>query len=443
MISRGLHPASGLAWHLRKQEAKMDISRPELGRRRRQRQWIDGAVALVTLGGITFGLARLKPAAPRVDRQAIYTDTVKRGEMLRQVRGNGTLVPEEVNWIPAITAGRVERIRVLPGAAVSADTVLVELSNPEVEHAAFEAEWQLKATEAQLNKLRAQLATERLSQEAEGAQLQAECSVAKLDAQADAQLAAEKLVARLTALRSQTRAEQLEIRCDLEEKRLRILQNSEAAQLAAQQAEVERLRAMLELRRSQQARLKVRSGLDGVLQRLGDRDTLQVGQQLAAGALVARVANPARLKAEIKVVETQAKDVAPGSRPPLTLATARSPVVWCAWIPPSRTGPSPWTSRWTNRCRAAPGPICQSRGSSNSRSLAEVLYVGRPVQGQADSLVGLFKLMPGGRDAERVRVQLGRSSVSTIEVVSGLDLGDTILLNDMSQYDAHDRVRIN
>jgi len=421
----------------------MDISRPELGRRRRQRQWIYGAVALVTLGGITFGLARLKPAAPRVDRQAIYTDTVKRGEMLRQVRGNGTLVPEEVNWIPAITAGRVERIRVLPGAAVSADTVLVELSNPEVEHAAFEADWQLKAAEAQLNKLRAQLETDRLSQEAQAAQLRAECSVAKLDAQADAELVADKLVDRLTALRSQTRAEQLEIRCDLEEKRLRILQNSEAAQLAAQQAEVERLRAMLELRRSQQARLKVRSGLDGVLQRLGDRDTLQVGQQLAAGALVARVANPARLKAEIKVVETQAKDVAPGQ--PATIDTRNGKVAGrvVRVDPAVQNGTVTVDIALDEPLPRGARPDLSVEGVIELERLAEVLYVGRPVQGQADSLVGLFKLMPGGRDAERVRVQLGRSSVSTIEVVSGLDLGDTILLNDMSQYDAHDRVRIN
>jgi HlyD family secretion protein len=215
----------------------MDISRPELGRRRRRRQWIYGTVAFVALAGITTGLSRLKPAAPRVDRHGVYTDTVKRGEMVREVHGNGTLVPEEINWIPAITAGRVERIRVLPGAEVKADTVLVELTNPEVEHAAFEAEWQLKAADAQLNKLKAQLETDRLSQKPRP-RSSAECSVAKLDAQADAQLAADKLVDRLTALRSQTKADQLIIRCDLEEQRLRILQHSQDAQLAAQQAEV-------------------------------------------------------------------------------------------------------------------------------------------------------------------------------------------------------------
>jgi len=421
----------------------MDISRPELGRRRRRRQWIYGTIALIALAGTTLGLSRLKPAAPRVDRHAIYTGTVQRGEMLRQVRGNGTLVPEEVNWIPAITAGRVERIRVLPGAEVTADTILVELSNPEVEHAGFEAEWQLKAAEAQLNRLKAQLETDRLSQEAQAAELRAECAVAKLDAQADAQLAADKLVDRLTALRSQTRAEQLAIRCDLEEQRLRILQTSQDAQLAAQQAEVERLRAMLELRRTQQARLKVRSGLDGVLQRLGDRDTLQVGQQLPAGALVARVANPARLKAEIKIVETQAKDVALGQKATIDTRNGKVAGHVVRVDPAVQNGTVTVDVALDEPLPRGARPDLSVEGVIELERLTEVLYVGRPALGQADSLVGLFKLSPGGREAERVRFQLGRSSVNTIEVLSGLELGDTILLNDMSQYDAHNRVRLN
>jgi len=421
----------------------MDISRPERGRRRRRRQWMFGVVAMVALGGLTYGLSQLKPAAPRVDRHAVYTDTVKRGEMLRQVWGNGTLVPEEVNWIPAITAGRVERIRVLPGAAVQADTILVELTNPEVEHAAFEAEWQLKAAEAQWNKLKAQLETDRLSQEAQAAQLRSECSVAKLDAQADAQLAADKLVDRLTALRSQTRAEQLGIRCDLEEQRLRILDKSQDAQLAAQQAEVERLRAMLELRRSQQARLKVRSGLDGVLQRLGDRDTLQVGQQLAAGALVARVANPAQLKAEIKIVETQAKDVAPGQKATIDTRNGKVPGHVVRVDPAVQNGTVTVDVTLDAPLPRGARPDLSVEGVIELERLNDVLYVGRPVQGQPESLVSLFKLSPGGREAEQVRVQLGRSSVNAIEVVSGLALGDTVLLNDMSPYDAHRRVRLD
>ena len=292
----------------------MDIARPDVARARRRRRLLYSAASLAVLIAITLGLTRLKPAAPTVDRAQVWLDTVKRGEMLRQVRGNGTLVPEEIHWIPATTPGRIERIRVLPGAEVKADTILVELANPEVEQAALDAEWQLKAAEAQFNKLKVQLESDRLSQAAQAAQLNSECMVAKVDAEADTKLEAEKLVDRLTALRSRTKAEQLALRCELEQKRLAILEQYHQAQLAAQQAELERFRALLALKRKHLAELTVRAGIDGVLQRLGDHDQLQVGQQLAAGANIARVADPTKLKAEIKVVETQAKDIAHGQK---------------------------------------------------------------------------------------------------------------------------------
>jgi HlyD family secretion protein len=421
----------------------MDIARPDLARKRRKRRVMAGGIVLIALAVVTWGLSRLKPAAPGLDLNMIFTDTVKRGEMLREVRGTGTLVPEEINWIPAMTAGRVERILVLPGAEVKAETVLVELSNPEVEHAAFEAEWQLKAAEAQLNKLKVEFESERLSQEAQAAQLRAEHTVAKLDAEADAQLAAEKLIDRLTAVRSKTKAEQLAIRCELDEKRLQILKDSQDAALAVAQAEVERLRAALDLRRDQQAKLKVQSGLDGVLQRLGDRDTLQVGQQLAAGAIIARVANPVRLKAEIKIAETQAKDVALGQK--ATVDTRNGKIVGrvVRVDPAVQNGTVTVDVALDRPMPRGARPDLSVEGVIELERLEQVLFVGRPVQGQADSMVGLFKVKPGGREAERVRVKLGRSSVNVIEVVSGLEEGDTILLNDMSQYDAHDRVRLN
>jgi HlyD family secretion protein len=420
----------------------MDIARPELASRRLRRRFAYAGAALLGLVLVTLAVSRLKPAAPGLDRGATYTDTVRRGEMLREVRGNGTLVPEEIHWIPALTAGRVERIEVLPGSAVKADTVLIELSNPEVEHAAFEAEWQVKAAEAQLAKLKVQLESERLGQEAQAAQLRSESTVAKLDAEADAQLVAEKLVDRLTAKRSETRAEQLVIRCDLEAKRLQILEDSHKAQLAAEQAEMERLRAMLDLRREQRTRLKVRSGVDGVLQRLGEHEMLRIGQQVMAGANLARVADPARLKAEIKVVETLAKDVVPGQKAMVDTRNGRvaghvvrvDPAVvdGTVTVDVALDGPLPRGAR----------PDLTVEGVIEIERLEKVLFVGRPVQGQAESTVGLFRLRPGGREAERVKVHLGRSSVNTIEVLSGLDEGDTVLLNDMSPYDAHDRVRI-
>jgi HlyD family secretion protein len=421
----------------------MDIVRPELACRRRRRRILYAAVSCLAFGAVTVALLRLKPAAPVVDRGMTYVDTVKCGEMLREVRGNGVLVPEEINWIPAATSGRVQRICVFPGAEVKADTVLVELSNPEVEHAAFEAEWQLKAAEAKFNRLKAQLESERLSEEAQAAQLRADCSVAKLDAEADGKLAADKLVDRLTALRSQTRAEQLSIRCELEEKRLQILADSHQAQLAAERAEVERLRAVLELRRNQKARLNVCSGMDGVLQRLGEKEPLQVGQQIAAGANLARVANPARLKAEIKVVETQAKDIAPGQKASIDTRNGKIPGHVTRVDPAVQNGTVTVDVALDGPLPKGARPDLSVEGVIELERLERVLYVGRPVQGQPESTVSLFKIKPGGREAERVRVKLGHSSVSTIEVVDGLEVGDTILLNDMSQFDSYDRVRIN
>ncbi len=421
----------------------MDIARPDAARARRRRRLLYSAGSLVVLIAITLGLARLKPAAPTVDRAQVWLDTVKRGEMLRQVRGNGTLVPEEIHWIPAMTPGRIERIRVLPGAEVKADTILVELANPEVEQAALDAEWQLKAAEAQSNKLKVQLESDRLSQVAQAAQLNSECLVAKVDAEADTKLEAEKLVDRLTALRSRTKSEQLILRCELEQKRLIILEQNHQAQLAAQQAELERFRALLALKRKHQAELTVRAGIDGVLQRLGDRDPLQVGQQLAAGANIARVADPAKLKAEIRVVETQAKDIAHGQKAVIDTrngtvsgrVTRIDPAVQngTVTVDVALEGPLPKGAR----------PDLTVEGVIELELLANVLYVGRPVQGQSESTVGLFKLDPDGHDATRVPVKLGRSSVSTIEILEGLREGDRVILSDMSQWDAHNRVRLN
>jgi len=421
----------------------MDIARPDAAKARRRRRLLYSAASLGVLLTITLGLTRLKPAAPTVDRAEVWSDIVKRGEMLRQVRGNGTLVPQEIHWIPATTPGRIEHIRVLPGAEVKADTILVELSNPEVEQAALDAEWQLKAAEAQLNKLKVQLESDRLTAVAQQAQLKSECMVAKVDAEADTKLEAAQLVDRLTALRSRTKAEQLVMRCELEEKRLTILDQSHQAQLAAEQAELERLRALLALKRKHLAELTVRAGIDGVLQRLGEHDQLQVGQQLAAGANIARVADPAKLKAEIRVVETQAKDIAHGQK---ALIDTRNGTVTGRVIridPAVQNGTVTVDVALEGSLPKGARPDLTVEGVIEIELLPNVLYVGRPVQGQSESTVGLFKLNPDGREATRVPVKLGRSSVSTIEILEGLREGDRVILSDMSQWDAHNRVRLN
>ena len=421
----------------------MDIPRPELARRRRHRRIVFTTAALVVLGVVTVGLSRLKPAAPSVDRAQIWPDTVKRGDIPREVRGNGTLVPQEIHWIAASTPGRVESIRVLPGAAVKAETVIVELSNPEVDQAAFDAEWQLKGAEAQLNKLRVQLETESLSEASLAAQLKADCSVAKLDAEADAILVAEKLVDRLTAARSRTKADQLSQRCELEDKHLEIMVESHKAQVVAQEAELARSRAVLALKRKQVADLKVRAGVDGVLQRLGDHEQLQEGQQIVMGANLARVANPARLKAEVKVVETQAKDIALGQK---ATVDTRNGIVNGHVVridPAVQNGTVTVDVVLDEALPKGARPDLSVEGTILLERLTNVLYVGRPVHGQSDSTVGLFKLVNGGKEAVRVPVKLGRSSVNTIEILQGLEVGDTVILSDMSQWDAHDRVRLN
>lgn len=390
-----------------------------------------------------MGLQRLEPAAPSVDKNSVSFGTVERGLMLLRVHGNGTLVPEEIRWIPAQSQGRIEQILVLPGAAVKADTVLIELSNPELMQAAFDAEWALKGAEAQLAKLKATLESDRLSQEAAAAAIRADCSVAKLDAEADDKLFKELLVDRLTAMRSRTKAEQLTIRCDLEERRLLTVVESQRAQLAAQEAEIARLRAVRELKKQQVESLKVRAGIDGVLQRLGDTAQLQVGQQVAPGANVARVANPARLKAEIKIVETQARDVTFNQLASIDTRNGVIPGHVVRIDPSSQNGTRTVDVKLDGPLPRGAVPDLTVDGTIELERLENVVHVGRPVNGQSDSTVGIFKVIEGGKSAVRVPVKFGHISVSDIEVAEGLQPGDQVILSDMSMWDAYPKVRLN
>ncbi|HUS35761.1 MAG TPA: HlyD family efflux transporter periplasmic adaptor subunit [Verrucomicrobiae bacterium] len=421
----------------------MDIPRIGEAKRRRKRRAIFAVIGLVALAGITMGLMRLPQAAPSVPRGTLYFGTVKKGEMLRQVRGNGTLLPEEIRWVPAVQPGRIERILVLPGAEVKIDTVLIELSNPELEQAAFEAKWALRAAEADLENTRVTLESQRLTQEAATATLKSQMNLAILDAAADAKLAEEKLVADLTAKRSRANADELKGRYEIELKRLEIANEAIKAQVAVQQARVEQLGASYRLKEQQVESLKVRAGIDGVLQRLGDTQVLQRGQQIAAGANLARVANPNKLKAEIRIAETQARDIQFGQSAEIDTrnGTIKGKVVRIDPAPQNGTvgvdvaleGPYPRGSR----------PDLTVDGTIQLERLDNVLYVERMVHGQSDSTVGVFKTYESGRMAKRTNVKLGRTSVSFIEVLDGLSVGDEIILQDMSQYDSHDRLRLN
>lgn len=416
---------------------------PEVRRRRQHRRWRLGlaAAALLVLG--TLGLTRLQPAAPTVEKASVWIDTVQRGEMLRQVRGNGTLIPEDIRWIPTANAGRVERILVLPGAAVKAETVLVELSNPEVRQAVFDAEWDLTAAEAGLTNLQAQLRSQKLTQEATMANAAANYRSAKMDLEVNEALAKDQLVADLTLKQTQSKVEELAKLQEIEAKRLAISDEAARAQLAVQEARVAQLRALLELRRRQVEALQIRAGMDGVLQRLGNLETpLQIGQQLPAGALVARVADPQRLKAELRIAETQAKDVQ--LKQPVEIDTRNGVVAGHV----SRIDPAVQNGTVTvdvaldGELPKGARPDLSVDGTVRLEQLDNVLFVGRPVQGHADSEIGLFKVSADGNDAARVRVKLGRSSVNTIEIVAGLRAGDRVILSDMSQWNAQERLHL-
>jgi HlyD family secretion protein len=416
----------------------MDIPRKSAAKKRRVRRVIYGLLALCTIPLITLGLSKLKPAAPTVEKATVWSDTVKQGPMLRQVRGLGTLIPEEIRLIPANTEGRVERILVKPGAVVKADSILIELSNPELDREALDAEMQVKAAEAEYTSLRIRLESQLLDQQAAAATIKSDFSQAKLQAEANDELAKKGLLSDLTLKLSKTRAEELSTRNDIELKRLSISSESVQAQLVTQQTRIDQLRALNQLKRSQVDSLKVRAGIEGVLQQL----PLEVGQRVTPGTSLARVAEPQRLKAELKIAETQAKDIQIGQKAAID---TRNGVIDGRVI---RIDPAVLNGTVTVDV-ALEGPLPQGArpdlsvdGTIELERLDNVLYVGRPVHGQANSTIGIFKLEPDGVHASRATVKLGRSSVNTIEIVEGLNVGDQVILSDMAAWDAFDRVRL-
>jgi HlyD family secretion protein len=418
----------------------MDIARPASvleEKKKRQRLIAAGAVGLLVL--ITVGLSQLEPAAPTVERATVWTDTVKRGEMLREVRGLGTLVPEDIRWIPAQSEGRVERIVLHPGTEVRSGSVILELSNPELELRAQQAYSELRAAEARYVELKVRLESQRLDQEAAAARIQAEYSQAKMRADADAQLAKDGLVADITLKLSQVTARELENRNNVEQKRLAIAGESIAAQLAVQEAAVEQARASARLLRAQVEALRVKAGLDGILQLV----PVEVGARVAPGTNLARVAQPDKLKAVVRIPETQAKDVQIGQK---AVVDTRNGVIDAkvARIDPSvQNGTVTVDLALVGELPRGARPDLTVDGTIELERLSNVLYVGRPAQGQGESTVGLFRLDPGSSDARRVKVKLGRASVNTVEVVEGLVEGDTVILSDTSAWDAHDRIRLN
>jgi HlyD family secretion protein len=416
----------------------MDIARPSNARKKRIRNAIYIVVGLLAVGGVSVALSRLKPAAPTVERAVVWPDTVKRGPMVRQVRGLGTLTPEDIRWIPATTQGRVERIILRPGTQVKADSVILELTNPTLEQQLQDAELKVQAAEAGLANLKVQLQNDLLQTRATAANIEGDYNKARMQAQMNEALAKDQLVSDLVLRQSKVDAESLGVRNQIAKDQLASKADSTRAQLAVQQSVVDQARALLGLTRQQRDELKVRAGLDGMLQVV----PVEVGQQVAPGTNLARVANPSRLKAEIKIAETQAKDIQLGQKAEID---TRNGIVEgrVARIDPSvQNGTRTVDVTLTGELPKGAVPDLSVDGTIELERLNDVLYTGRPAFGQEQSVVGLFKIQADGVTAERVQVKLGKSSVNTVEVLSGLKVGDQVILSDMSAYDAYDRIRL-
>lgn len=411
---------------------------PKSGLRRYRRLAIMTVLTVMAVVAVTVGLRRLRAAAPTVNRSSVWIDTVRRGPMLREVKGQGTLVPEDIRWITAAAPARVERILLRPGAQVTADSVLVELVNPDLELQALEAARQLGAAEAELVNLQASLETQRLAQQSIVASLQSQLGDVRRRAVADEDLSRRGFLSSLEMAQSSDRATEFAGRLTFEKKRLAVQSKGKRAQIAAQRAQLARLRSIADFRRSEVARLKVCAGIEGVLQEL----PLQPGQSVAAGTLLAKVARPARLKADIRVPETLAKDVQAGQRAAIDTHNGIIPATVTRVEPAVQGGTVLVELALGGPLPAGARPDLSIEGVIEIERLADVLYVGRPAFGQPGATVSLFRLDPDGEGAQRTSVKLGRSSTRTIEVVSGLREGDQVMLSDTSQWDAVERLAL-
>ena len=417
----------------------MDIKRsPKSKLKKRIRTGVLIAIGVVAIGGITYGLSKMKPAAPTLDRSTAVIGTVKRGEMVREVNGNGTLVPQVTRWVPAPADGRVEKILVQAGVEVSAGTVIVDLSNPQMEQQALDAEFQVKTAEADAENLKVKLESEGMTQQAQIASINAEYSQAKLQLDTDEVLAKQGLVADLLLRISRVHVQDLANRLRVEQQRLAVTGKSNKAQLNAQDSRVQQLRALAKLKRDQVDALKVRAGTNGVLQQV----SVQEGQQVTPGVNIARIADPASLKAELKVAETQINDVKEGQS---AIVDTRNGLIQgrvSRIDPAAREGTFTVDITFTESLPSSARPDLSVDGKIELERLRNVLFVDRPAFGQSQQTVGMFKVSPDGQEATRTQVKLGRTSVSTVEILNGLREGDQVIISDTSSMDNYTQIRL-
>jgi HlyD family secretion protein len=415
----------------------MDIQRVGAARKRRIRLMLMAGGGILLIALATLGLSKLKPAPPSVDGSTVWTDTVKRGDMDVQVRGLGTLVPVQIQWIPAVTDGRVERRFLLPGVKVTPDTPLLQLSNPQLQQEAQTAEWTMKADQANLESLKSTLKNQLLSEQSTLASLESDHQQAKAQADVDANLASKGIVSDLTAQLSKAKATGLASQVSIEKKRVDTLEASLESQLAAQKAKVEQDRALYLLKKKQLGELLVRAGYSGILTDI----PVQVGQQVAAGTTLAKVVDPTQLKAQLQIAETQAKDIQLNQKASVDTHNGIIPGRVVRIDPAVVNGTVTVDVALEGRLPDGARPDLSVDGTIEISHLTNVLYVGRPAFGQANSTVGLFKETANG-EAERVQVKLGEASVNEVQILLGLTVGDKVILSDMSRWDGFDRVRL-
>ncbi len=419
----------------------MDVARsPHIARKRRRQRWFAGGIVALALVGITAAVAHLRPAVPTLDRSAIWTDTVRRGPMVREVRGMGTLVPEEIRWIAAGTDARVERIVVFPGAVVEPDTLLLVLSNPELRQSALDADAAATAAQARVVNLRAQLEGQSLERQAAFAKAAGDRDTAAAQVEVNERLSKQGLIAAVELKKSQISARELDACCDIERQRVEFTRQSVEPQLAVARGELDQAGAQAALKHSQLDALQVRAGMAGVLQQI----PVEVGQRIAAGTNLARVADPTRLKAEIKIPETQARDIQQGL--PVSVDTRNGLAEGrVSRIDPAVQGGTVLVDVTFNGAALPRGarPDLSIEGTVELERIEDTLVVNRPALGREDSSLPMFRLSSDGSEATRVSVTLGRGSVNVVEVRAGLQAGDRVIISDTSAFDDHDRLRLN
>jgi HlyD family secretion protein len=419
--------------------SSMDVPRLGVAAKKRKRRIIIIAGGVLGLLVTTIGISRLKPAVPSVDRSTVWIDTVKRGPMVRQVRGLGTLVPEDIRWIPANTEGSVEKILIWPGTKVEPGDVILELTSPELEQSAHDAELRAKAAEAEFTTMRATLQRELLDQESKTTAAHSAYEQAKMERQTNDQLAKNGLVADLVYKTSKIKEEECQKSDEIEQKRLAFARDSIEPQLASKQAAVDQANQLAKLKLDQVEALHVKAGMSGVLQQL----PVQIGQRLKVGDNLARVADPTKLKAQVKIAETQAKDIQINQHAVIDTRNGTVNGHVTRVDPAVEQGTVTVEVAFDEPLPKGARPDLSVDGTIELERLDNVVYVGRPAFGQENNTVGMFKLLNGTSDAVRTPVKLGKSSVNTIEILSGLEPGEQVILSDTSAWDAHERIRLN